>query len=425
MNRKFFSIAVVLLGLALAFFWPRGGKRASGVLPNDVYIWQRAWTESVKISIVEHGHRFGELVALNAEVSWAKGEPHVVNVPLDYAALRGTGRRIGLALRIGSFAGPFRAGDSKTVWLTELAASLLAQAATNQLAVAELQIDFDCAESKLDGYRVWVEAIRRQVAPVPVTITTLPSWLKRGAFQRLIGATDGFVLQVHSLERPKGAGAPFTLCDPEAARRAVEKAAQVGKPFRVALPTYGYTIAFDRAGRFTGISAEGPALSWPEGVQVREVRTDPEAMTGLVQGWTRDRPESLQGVIWYRLPVAGDRLNWSWPTLAAVMDGKIPRPGLRAEARHSKPGLVEVDLWNSGEASHVAPVQVTLQWSEARLVACDGLQGFESAEAGNNAVQFKFHKSVAPFEPGERRTIGWLRLNKEAEVQIEMASQSN
>ena len=71
------------------------------------------------------------------------------------------------------------------------------------------------------------------------------------------------------------------------------------------------------------------------------------------------------------------------------------------------------------------PVQVTLQWSEARLVACDGLQGFEFAETGNNAVRFKFHKSVTPFEPGERRTIGWLRLNKEAEVQIEMASQSN
>jgi hypothetical protein len=64
--------------------------------------------------------------------------------------------------------------------------------AANQIVPRELQIDFDCAESKLDGYQVWVEAIKYKISPVPVTITALPSWLnpnsevgRDGALRRL------------------------------------------------------------------------------------------------------------------------------------------------------------------------------------------------------------------------------------------------
>ena len=61
-----------------------------------------------------------------------------------------------------------------------IAASLVAEARTNHLNLSELQIDFDCAESKLDGYRVWLTAIQRRVAPLPVTITS-------GFFLELVG----------------------------------------------------------------------------------------------------------------------------------------------------------------------------------------------------------------------------------------------
>lgn len=81
-------------------------------------------------------------------------------------------------------------------------------------------------------------------------ITALPAWLNQPAFKRLISAVDDYVLQVHSLERPNSPEAAFTICDPAAARRAVERAAQFAVPFRVALPTYGYAIAYDRQGHF-------------------------------------------------------------------------------------------------------------------------------------------------------------------------------
>ncbi len=422
MNRRtaITFLTCVAVAIMVWMLWPQPVKRASGSLPNDVYIWQRTWNEPVLASLLQRATNFTEIVALSAEVTWQRGQPKVVRVPLNYDALRLADRPVGLALRLGPFAGPFAADDDRTKWLTALAGSLLAEAATNQLTVTELQIDFDCAESKLADYRLWVEAIRRQVTPVPVVVTTLPSWLKRSAFRQLIAAADGFVLQVHSLERPKHLDGPFTLCDPDAARRAVERAARFGRPFRVALPTYGYVMAFDPRGRFLGLSAEGPSLSWPAGVQLREVRADPKALAGLVSGWMISRPETLRGVIWYRLPVAGESLNWSWPTLSMVMAGKTPEANLRAEAHHPQPGLVEIELVNQGQADFAGRMELWARWNAARLVASDGLAGFEPVDAASNVIQFRSQAPAVRLKPGETRTIGWLRLDKEVKVQVEI-----
>ena len=183
------------------------------------------------------------------------------------------------------------------------------------------------------------------------------------------------------------------------------------------MPTYGYVFAFDPTGKFIGLSAEGPLRNWPEGAVLREARAKPDAITGLVQAWTRDRPACLQGIIWYRLPVAGEKLNWSWPTLNSVMAGKVPQPDLRHELRRPQPGLVEIDLLNAGAGDYMGGVRVNAHWSQARLVASDGWQGFASVEAGPNALRFE--SRTVHLRAGERRSIGWLRLDKESEVQIE------
>ncbi len=420
MTSKPLLLSVASVGMACLFLSSARVEQTSGPLPNDVYIWQRSWTDAVKESVADHGSSFSELAPLNAEVSWAKGELTLMRVSIDYATLRASGRPIALVLRAGGIAGRLQEGQISR--LKELAASLLAEAASNQLSVAELQIDFDCAESKLDDYRRWISVVRRHIAPVPLTITALPSWLKRRAFKDLIAEADGYVLQVHSLQRPKALDAPFVLCDPKAARAAVERAARLGRPFRVALPTYGYLIAFDESGRFVGLAAEGPSMAWPDGVRLRELRADATALADLVQEWTRNRPKALRGLIWYRLPVPGESLNWAWPTLAAVMTGASPHPELKAELRRPRPGLVELDLLNSGTDDYRLPVQLSLQWRESRLVACDGLQGFELKDNGNGSVNFQSKSGLAPIAPGERRMVGWLRLTTEAEVKIEMQS---
>jgi hypothetical protein len=419
------KLPVILLagGLIASLAWalrPRTAHRSRGALPQSVYVWQRAWREPVRRALEEKGTNFSSIVALGAEVTWERGQARVARISPDYEALRATGRPIGVALRIGPCAGPFAVADERARWLAALAASLVAEATNRQVALAELQIDFDCAESKLAGYQLWVEVIRRQVQPVPVLITVLPAWLKRPACRPLLAAADGYVLQVHSLARPKGPAASFTLCDPQAARQAVEKAARLGRPFRVALPTYGYVMAFDASNKFIGLSAEGPALNWPAEAQLREVCADPQALARLVAGWSKERPEALRGVIWYRLPVEDEALNWSWATLAAVMAGREPGAQVRAVPRHPQPGLVEVDMVNRGEADLTQGLGLAAKWNGARLVACDGLAGFEQMETRSNSVQFRNKAGGWRLRAGETRTVGWLRFDREVEVQTEV-----
>ena len=395
-------------------------RQASGSLPHGAYVWQRAWAQPVRDAVSKRAREFAGLTVLSAEVAWKDHQPQVVRVPLDYSTLTNAPCPVGLALRIGAYSGPFSTNDSTADFLTELAASLIAEARANGLAPRELQIDFDCAESKLEGYRAWVEVFRRKVAPVPVTVTALPSWLEQSSFPRLVSAAGSYVLQVHSLERPRQIDSALTLCDPTAARRAVERGAQIGVPFRVALPTYGYLTAFDAGGRFVGLSAEGPSKTWPAGVQLREVRANPQELAQLVQLWATSRPAAMQGVIWYRLPVADDTLNWRWPTLGAIVAGRSIRESVRVETRRVEPGLVQVSLINEGELDISSRLSLRVRWHNARLVAGDGLREFELVEGGPSTVKFQTRIQPWRLPAGEKQVIGWLRLSEDREVQIEM-----
>src|SRR5580704_6739429 len=155
----FILLALFRLALAAASAQP-----ASTNLPQDVYIWQRTWSPQLRESLAQHAAQFQNIVPLAAEVAWKGNRPQVISVPLDYPLLRSTGCPIGLALRIGPYSGQFNTNAPAAVFLANLAASLVITANSNQLALKELQLDFDCAESKLDGYRLWVETIRRRIA---------------------------------------------------------------------------------------------------------------------------------------------------------------------------------------------------------------------------------------------------------------------
>ena len=392
--------------------------KASGTLSlsQDVYVWQRNWNQAVRDAISEHGSNFETLVALKAEVSWHAKRPEFIQVPMDYAFLKKSGAHIGLALRVGLYPGPFLENDRATAFLASVAAAMVGEARSKGCIPDELQIDFDCAESKLNGYLVWVAAIRRAIAPVPVIITALPSWLNEPSFPKLIAEADGYVLQVHSLEAPRSADVPFTLCDPAKAQRAVERAGRWNVPFRVALPTYGYTIAFNRNGQFAGLSADGPRKDWPAEYQLHEIRTDPVAMAQLVRFWTTNRPASMRGIIWYRLPVADDFLNLRWPTLAAMMAGRVPREHVRAAARRVEPGLVEISLVNDGELDLSSRLAVQVTWTNARMVAGDGIAGFNLADTGPGTARFQVDDNSFRLPAGEKRVIGWLRLSDDREV---------
>src|ERR1041385_3502034 len=76
-------------------------------LPHEAYIWQRAWNDSVVEAVTNHGAAFSNLVVLRSEIAWRNGTPDVIPARVNYSALAATHRPVGIALRIGGYAGPF------------------------------------------------------------------------------------------------------------------------------------------------------------------------------------------------------------------------------------------------------------------------------------------------------------------------------
>ena len=406
----------------VGWVWLGPSPRATVPMVQEAYVWQRAWTPTVRQAVAEHDGRLSRLVVLGAEVSWDKGQPRVAEAGLDYPSLLAARDPIGLALRVGAYNGSFEEDKPACQLLVKLCMAMMQKARDAGLTVAEFQVDFDCPRSRLADYALWVKALKKVVAPVPLTITALPNWLDHGHFRELAAETDGFVLQVHSLHRPESIDDPITLCDPNEARIEVELAGRMDKPFRVALPTYGYMVGFDPSGHFVGISSEGPAPQWSSEVEVRPVRSDPVAMAELVRAFAADRPVNMTGIIWYRLPTQDDRLNWRAVTLATVMSGEAPKRELAAQARQTGPGLYEVEIVNAGQASAPLKVSVTAQWIEAKLLSADAIGGFERSSKSDTEIVFAALPEAAMMDlaPGEKKVVGWFRLSEDKEIQVDV-----
>lgn len=406
------ALLVFLAAVGLLAACRRETPRATGPLPHEIYVWQRAHRPALTDALTAHAPAFQSVIVLAAEVSWRKSPtvsaPDITRVAINWKPLASSARRVGLALRLNAFSGPFSANDATSRALVALSQQLLADAAAHGVTITELQLDFDAATSKLAGYREWLRALRPALAPVPLVFTALPTWLQSADFRPLAEAADSFVLQVHSLERPASRDAAFSLCDPIVARRAIERAARIGVPFRVALPTYSYQFAFDAAGRFAGLSAEGPRPQWNATFTLREARANPVELAQLVAELRASRPATLTGLLWYRLPIATDALNWSWPTLAAVMQGRAPRAQLEVFAE-THDGLSRFTVRNTGDDDLIAPLRLDVRWSDARLVAADGQNGFAIAHETPDSLQLTSASTRLP--PQSVLRSGWLRLS--------------
>ncbi len=324
---------------------------------------------------------------------------------LDYASLRKSGRPVSLVIRIAPWAGSFDPSQPPTRFLIQLARTLIHDARKQGIEPAALQLDFDAATRQLDDYRRWLDALRPAITPTPLTITTLPTWLNSPAFARLIQSVDSYVLQVHSWEAPRHPDQPFTLCDPDQAKRAIQRAARLGRPFHVALPTYGYRAWFDGQNRLLGLSAEGPTLTAAPDAQVREVRADPVEMAELVRWLRFHRPEGLRGILWYRLPLPEDRLSWHERTWQAVMQGQTPQVRTAWVLKKSADGLIEVAFAATGDADSLLTTPLTLRWRQARLIAADGLAGFTAQRLAPDALRFQPpRQEPLRLAPGQQQT---------------------
>jgi len=405
----------LLLGLALGV---AGCREPAAPRPTSLthaaYVWRQGWDPVAVDSLADRTWPAG-LTELNILVGECGLGPSGRRVHPPWSALRGTAKSLSLSVRIGTrqaLGGPAEPDLSEGLTLLRQGWE---EARAAGVAVAGVQVDFDCPSRLLPAYAGRIAAAKRAWPEVRVTVTALPTWLKEPGFARLIAAADGWTLQLHGTERPNLAQ-PAPLFAEAQALRWVEHAESFGRPFRVALPTYAYLACYSPTGAYLGVRAESADL--PAGTARTQVLpADPAQVVGLLRRLEDRRHALVLGVDWFRLPFPGDRQNWTMAGWAQVMAGQgIPNactPELKVAG-----ALADVAVVNpTGQPLPLPAIEVA--WRGTRALGADATADWVAA-SGPEAVTFRPHPRSGFLAPGERRVVGWVRLTEARPVSVRL-----
>lgn len=384
-------IAALLFLLALT-----GGCREEASSPFDqqLYVWQRQWLPAHAEALATSHADFSTLrvLALQAHpgAGWSR-------VRVDSALLRHDGRPLVAVVRLDGQLPQLDAQRAR-----EEITALLADWKAAGLTPQALEIDHDCASARLPGYIRFLNELRQALPPgIHLGITALPAWLSSPDLDALLAQVDGSVLQVHGVSAPE-----LGLFDADKAldwaRRWSERS---DRPFLLALPAYG-------AGLITGSGAAQVESEAPLSLagERRELSADPRQVAGLLQRLHQDRPQHLAGLIWFRLPLAGDRRAWPYATLRAVALGEPLAADLQVTVE--QPGgqgvLHEFSLTNAGNIP--APLPGRLEIAARDCQAFDALPGYRMQRSDDGLVLER--QASADLAAGQRRALGWARCSE-------------
>ncbi|MBP6629338.1 MAG: DUF3142 domain-containing protein [Kofleriaceae bacterium] len=369
---------------------PNGGPgvatAAPATLHHDAYVWQRAWTPAVRASVAAAPPALSGLRVLALELERDGAAPVVVAV--DPASLAAAGRPVTLVVRI----------DGSRLPGALTLAPALALAARWRAAgvpVRAVEVDHDAATAAVGDYAAWLAAQRPALAAagLGLSITALPTWAAAPALPALAAGVDEVVVQVHAVRAPVLFAPDQALAD--LGRMASVLASAAPAPaLRVALPTYQVRV----------------------GGVVRAA--DPAAVSTLVRALAVAPVPGLVGVVWFRLPVDGDRDAWSAQTLAAVMAGHAPAPSqaIATLAPAAEAGAArDVVVHNPG----LAPAPLPIVHLSGRITAADAIAGYHPAPSSvpsSTALSWAPPRRVLP--AGARLTIGWV-TGQELHVHVE------
>jgi hypothetical protein len=407
-----------LILLASALFASCRPQSSDTPLLQRGYLWQRDWTQAVAAAVTDADRQMDGVVVLGTEIQWNAGRPSPIRANLSWHTLKSLKKPVALALRIDPYPGPFVEHDLAATTIVNEATLLIQEANAHRLNLSELQVDFDCPQKKLAGYEIWAHAVRAAILPTKLVLTTLPAWLDERDFPDLIRQSDGYVLQVHSIPTGYRTGREV-VCDPALARSWVAKAGNLGRPFDIALPTYRCTAGYDPTGNLLGVAMDSVEPVFPPGTRLLEFDSNADVLAGLIHDWHAARPEYLKGVIWYRVPVSTDRQNWRWPTVIAVMEGRVPLHRLEVSSQGDNP--VDLSISNKGEADVPVNCTVTVTWKEGSLIASDALPGWSIRVEPGRALFRSNSTRGLRLPPGTRIDIGWLRYDRTLPLALQVS----
>ncbi len=355
-------------------------------------MWPYVWGPKAVEAVDRSAGAFDGYWVLIAEANATSGELAYRKIAVNWRAFAGKPVSVVPVIRIERM--PATGNDR------QIAASLLDVFRSAKKLAAEpgvkwpgLQLDYDCPTERLEEYAHLLDAMRSGLPKgAELSITALPDWLHAEALRGVLNHVDFLVLQVHSLGR---FGSAWTVCDTDAARKHVAAAAEIGKPFFVALPSIGYRIR--------------PDVTAQDGIPGR-LMSDPVDIAALVRDIRSQPSANLRGIAWFRLPVEGDELNWSWPVLASVMQGLVPETDVRAEVRAPRGDLREVWVRNLGTYQPNGNARLQLVTAGASPLALDTINGFRKTD-GATPEQFFLEGPVPP--AGGELMAGWFVFAKE------------
>lgn len=359
-------------------------------LPNDVYIWQRRWTPAVEDAVLRAAHlvRAWRVLAAEADLH-GRWSPTTI----DPQVLTLSHRTMIPVFRIDGRI--FDLDGSQTVATIQQRLAMIRQ---DGIAVARIEIDFDCPVSKLPRYAQLLARVRAAL-PESVSITALPAWLDSPEVQQVFAQADEIVLQVHAVQQP-GQG----LFDLQLARRWInELARRTNKPFRVALPTYGSRVSWTRDGSVLAVESEMSLLAG--GDTASELIASPKAVSDLVRDLKTNPPSRLAGLVWFRLPTVSDRRAWSFATWRDVMVGRPLESALVLQVRRTQIyGMSDLVLVNDGEADIELPNAIDLP-RVCRLA--DGVNGYGLAPSSPTLKLARLEAGL--LHSHTEQVIGWMR----------------
>lgn len=385
---------------------------------QEAYVWQRVWTDAVKDSVVENRENFSGYTVQVADYSWSKtGYWKADYFPdaIDYAA----SNKVTIAVRIGAEAANSVNGNwqpDQTAQMTKLLCDLL-----NNLPNCDtIQIDYDCPSAKLAHYSIFLEALRTTLPKHQIEFTALPDWIRQDDFEALSKLADRYVIQVHGVS----GYSKEKLCDPTQAKWAAEECGKLSTPFLIALPTYQHLVARNSDGKIIEVISEGSVTNAK--LDYEFVSADKNDLTNLINLWKTDRPALMQGVIWYRLPVENEEMNWTIETLNTVMLGdKLPAGAISSKAILKDNGMQEIVLINNSTQRLYWPKKVWLSWEDDFCIAGEAGENYtlkKLIRAGAEAGMELEWKRQAPYMVAPKSTIriGWLRLDKKSDISIDL-----
>ena len=136
------------------------------------------------------------------------------------------------------------------------------------------------------------------------------------------------MLQIHSVSDPR-----LGLFDAEQGWQWVQQLSKISAvPYLIALPAYGSAVISTASGY--KVESETPLRDQRQSANaVQELMADPQMLQAFVQKLQNQTDEKLKGIIWFRLPLEGDKRVWPLSTLIAVAQQGVLTPNIELEIR--------------------------------------------------------------------------------------------